>query len=117
MVERDENSNNNDDVLTSVFMNHVNIKDIILGIWHYNLNSLVIDEIETENKPHPLYNNPLVTASIKEEVKSRTPINSPLKYTKLNTSVIVQNIESKLPQKRTREEIEQIALNQGAKGG
>lgn len=117
MVEKDENSNNDDEILTSVFMNHVNIKEIVLDIWNYNLNTQVVDEIESERLPHPLYKNPMVRAPTKEEVKLVTPINSPIKHSKVNTTAArIQKSES-LPQKRSREEIENIALQQGAKGG
>jgi hypothetical protein len=117
MVEKDENSNNDDEILTSVFMTHVNIKEIVLDIWNYNLNTQVVDEIESERLPHPLYKNPMVRAPTKEEVKLVTPINSPIKHSKVNTTTArIQKSES-LPQKRSREEIENIALQQGAKGG
>lgn len=128
MLELGEESNNNDEMISSVFMNYVDIKNIIIDIWNYNLDTLVVDEIISQEVPHHASRNPAISISsstvrnsksVPSEV-SRTPTAT---YRPVSNNMILKKndispkVESNLPLKRSREDIEKNALNAGAKGG
>ena len=126
MLELSENSNN-DDMISSVFMNYVDVKSIILDIWNYNLSTLVVDDIQPQQVlDHHTNVNPAISSNDYRRTKlvsseqSRTPT---LHHSNVRINTIATNndklssSESNLPMKRSREEIESNALKAGAKGG
>ena len=117
--------NNNDDMISSVFMNYVDVKSIILDIWNYNLSTLVVDDIQAQQVlAHHTNVNPAISrtklVSIEQSMMPPLPV---LHHSNVRINAIAINndkpssSESNLPMKRSREEIESNALKAGAKGG